>query len=294
MAGLVEDASWAVKKANALKIETQRGVKVLFLWTESAASCSFATAPMADHSPRFCSSARVRWSTSTGLMQYITQPQSPLLQNIAVREYPIPPSFLVSGLTAPMSFVIRLSGGWLQHLEGSVWVRRWFVIRDSFLLCCALPNSLMQFCSCILSPAFPTRDKSWIADNNREDVMPATTTGKPVNRRFVLPLGGVIVAYHKTVKQFSFSLQIYSGGELKHEFIFAADSEPIMNVWMEVLYVSTGKELPGYETENQRAALEVTPHQHLHSPTQPTSCFPLHVDSVTYPLNAIFTPSPDH
>ena len=41
-------------------------------------------------------------------------------------------------------------------------------------------------------------------------------------------------AYHKTTKSFSFSLQIINSGELKYEFIFAAESEAIMNVWMEV------------------------------------------------------------
>ena len=29
-------------------------------------------------------------------------------------------------------------------------------------------------------------------------------------------------------------MQIIHAGELKHEFIFAAESEAIMNVWMEV------------------------------------------------------------
>ena len=53
-------------------------------------------------------------------------------------------------------------------------------------------------------------------------------------RRFVLPLVGVVVAYHKTTKPFSFSLQIMHAGELKHEFVFAAESEAIMHVWMEV------------------------------------------------------------
>ena len=62
------------------------------------------------------------------------------------------------------------------------------------------------------------------------------TDGKPVSRRFVLPLVGVVVAYHKTTKNFSFSLQIMNSGELKHEFVFAAESESIMNVWMEVRY----------------------------------------------------------
>jgi hypothetical protein len=60
------------------------------------------------------------------------------------------------------------------------------------------------------------------------------TDGKPAHRRFVLPLVGVVVAYHKTTKNFSFSLQIMHAGELKHEFVFAAESEAIMNVWMEV------------------------------------------------------------
>jgi len=182
MAGVVEDASWAVKKANALRIETRRGVKVLLICETSI-----------EHKHWFDA---IYYATTVSTLAEYCSP---------------------------------LSGGWLQHLEGQVWVRRWFVIQDSFLLCY----------------------------NSREDVTPATTTGKPVNRRFVLPLGGVIVAYHKTVKPFSFSLQIYSGGELKHEFVFAADSEPIMNVWMEVLYVSTGKELPGFEEESERAALEL-------------------------------------
>lgn len=42
------------------------------------------------------------------------------------------------------------------------------------------------------------------------------------------------MAYHKTTKPFSFSLQIMHAGELKHEFVFAAESEAIMHVWMEV------------------------------------------------------------
>lgn len=92
---------------------------------------------------------------------------------------------------------------------------------------------------------------------SREDVNPATTSGAPVNRRFVLPLGGSVIAYHKTVMPFSFSVQIFSAGELKNEFILAAASEPIMNVWMEVLYVSTGKELPGLEDEEGAVALDV-------------------------------------
>mmetsp|Transcript_29366 Transcript_29366/g.46087 ORF Transcript_29366/g.46087 Transcript_29366/m.46087 type:complete len:279 (-) Transcript_29366:18-854(-) len=122
-----------------------------------------------------------------------------------------------------------LSGGWLNFLEEDVWVKRWFLIRDSFLLCY----------------------------NSREDVTPATTSGKPINRRFVLPLRGLLLAYHKTVKPHSFSLQVMQGGEISHEFIFAADSEPIMNVWMEVLYVSTGKELPGFDEDDDKAALEL-------------------------------------
>ena len=56
---------------------------------------------------------------------------------------------------------------------------------------------------------------------------------------------------------FSFSVQMFTAGELKNEFIFAAASEPIMNVWMEVLYVSTGKELPGLEDEGGEVALEI-------------------------------------
>jgi hypothetical protein len=88
-------------------------------------------------------------------------------------------------------------------------------------------------------------------------VNPATTSGAPVNRRFVLPLSGAVIAYHKTVMPFSFSVQMFAAGELKNEFIFAAASEPIMNVWMEVLYVSTGKELPGLEDEEGEVALEI-------------------------------------
>eukprot|EP00282_Hemiselmis_andersenii_P037962 CAMPEP_0169429634 /NCGR_PEP_ID=MMETSP1042-20121227/1970_1 /TAXON_ID=464988 /ORGANISM="Hemiselmis andersenii, Strain CCMP1180" /LENGTH=297 /DNA_ID=CAMNT_0009539895 /DNA_START=23 /DNA_END=913 /DNA_ORIENTATION=- len=122
-----------------------------------------------------------------------------------------------------------LSGGWLHFYEDKTWVRRWFMIKDSFLMCY----------------------------KSREDVTPANTSGAPVKRRFVLPLGGSVIAYHKTTMPFSFSVQLFSGGELKNEFIFAAASEPIMNVWMEVLYVSTGKELPGVQEDTGDLAVLV-------------------------------------
>eukprot|EP00960_Hanusia_phi_P044161 756497-Hanusia_phi.AAC.1 len=41
------------------------------------------------------------------------------------------------------------------------------------------------------------------------------------------------------------SIQMYSNGELQNETVLAAESEAIMHVWMEVLYVSTGREVPG-------------------------------------------------
>ena len=89
------------------------------------------------------------------------------------------------------------------------------------------------------------------------------TDGKPVSRRFVLPLVGVVVAYHKTTKNYSFSLQIMHSGELKHEFIFAAESEAIMNVWMEVRtgfmdYVPVlAKSTVGHSREFRTGALRI-------------------------------------
>lgn len=87
------------------------------------------------------------------------------------------------------------------------------------------------------------------------------TDGKPVSRRFVLPLVGVVVAYHKTTKNYSFSLQIMHSGELKHEFIFAAESEAIMNVWMEVrtgfVHFVLAESTVGHSREFRTGALRI-------------------------------------
>jgi len=193
----------------------------------------------------------MHWSTSSGSMRSTTAQPSPRSLNTALRAPPprpqTPPAsrhdravaqwrLRPSSRPSPAALAPtargaprRLSGGWLHYQENKKWSRRWFLIRDSFLLCY----------------------------DSREDVTPATASGKPINRRFVLPLGGLVVAYHKTVKDFSFSLQNLQAGELKHEFVFAAESEAIMNVWMEVLFVSTGRELPGLQDDEDRAALEV-------------------------------------
>lgn len=60
------------------------------------------------------------------------------------------------------------------------------------------------------------------------------------------------MAYHKTTKPFSFSLQIIHAGELKHEFIFAAESEAIMHVWMEVRGGRVGERDRGREGGRDR------------------------------------------
>jgi hypothetical protein len=59
-----------------------------------------------------------------------------------------------------------------------------------------------------------------------------------------------MLAYHKTSQPYSFSIQMRQMGEIKAEFVFAAASEAVMNVWMEALYVSMGNTLPEeiYET----------------------------------------------
>ena len=182
MGGFVKDASWQMKRANCLEVESDSHRKVYFICENSL-----------QHQQWF--DALYYGTTVSTLAEYCSP----------------------------------LSGGWLYFFENNRWSRRWFMIRDSFLLCY----------------------------NSREDVTPVTTDGKPVNRRFVLPLVGVVVAYHKTTKNYSFSLQIMSMGELKHEFIFAAESEAIMNVWMEVLYVSTGRDLPDFANEDNENAFDL-------------------------------------
>jgi hypothetical protein len=65
---------------------------------------------------------------------------------------------------------------------------------------------------------------------------------------------GAMLAYHKTSQPYSFSVQMRQMGEIKAEFVFAAASEAVMNVWMETLYVSMGNSLPEeiYDTVSGR------------------------------------------
>mmetsp|Transcript_39793 Transcript_39793/g.124998 ORF Transcript_39793/g.124998 Transcript_39793/m.124998 type:complete len:305 (-) Transcript_39793:295-1209(-) len=121
-----------------------------------------------------------------------------------------------------------LTGGWLfykskQARQKPMWARKWFVIEDTFLVCY----------------------------EKREDANPLLNSGEDLKKVFVLPLSGAVIAYHKTDKYYSFSIQMYSHGELQNETVLAAESEAIMNVWMEVLYVSTGREVPGLTLDNE-------------------------------------------
>eukprot|EP00287_Rhodomonas_sp_CCMP768_P008431 CAMPEP_0196726260 /NCGR_PEP_ID=MMETSP1091-20130531/7582_1 /TAXON_ID=302021 /ORGANISM="Rhodomonas sp., Strain CCMP768" /LENGTH=356 /DNA_ID=CAMNT_0042068661 /DNA_START=29 /DNA_END=1096 /DNA_ORIENTATION=- len=119
-----------------------------------------------------------------------------------------------------------LSGGWLKLKEGNIFVKRWFVIKDSFLLCY----------------------------HTREDMNKLRAGGK-TKRKFVLPLVGAVLAYYKSPEPFSFAIQLRQHGEMSGEFVLAASSQTVMNVWMEVLYVSMGNELPQFKEETDHVAV---------------------------------------
>jgi len=60
---------------------------------------------------------------------------------------------------------------------------------------------------------------------------------------------------------YSFSIEMRQAGEVIAQFVFAAPSEAVLNVWMEVLYVSMGNVLPenDFATAADRAALSLDP-----------------------------------
>ena len=88
MGGEVKDASWEVKRANAVMIETDVGKKYYLVCDNSL-----------EHQQWF--DALYYGTTVSTLAEYCSP----------------------------------LSGGWLYFFEHKKWTRRWFMIRDSFLLC---------------------------------------------------------------------------------------------------------------------------------------------------------------
>ena len=88
MGGEVKDASWEVKRANAVMIETDVGKKYYLVCDNTL-----------EHQQWF--DALYYGTTVSTLAEYCSP----------------------------------LSGGWLYFYEHKRWTRRWFMIRDSFLLC---------------------------------------------------------------------------------------------------------------------------------------------------------------
>ncbi|EKX48925.1 hypothetical protein GUITHDRAFT_136551 [Guillardia theta CCMP2712] len=165
--GTIEDASWELKLANALRVTTESGKVFVFVCTDSK-----------EHRQWFDA---IYYSTT---------------------------------LTRLAEYASPLTGSWLFYMDKGKFQKHWFVIKDSFLLCY----------------------------EKRED-MTMVNDGKLTKRKFVLPLNGAVLAYYKSHMPYSFCIQMWVHGELRSEFVLAAQSEAVMHVWMEVLYTSMGNKI---------------------------------------------------
>ena len=146
----------------------------------------------------------VSWETKTGNALRITTSDGKrhlfICTNAAEHRQWFDALYYATTLSLLAEYCSPLSGGWLAQLEKGVFVKRWFVVKDAFLLC------------------YDAREDM----NNRRD-------GQMTGRRFVLPLTGAMLSYYKTsMAAYTFSIQMLQMGEVKAEFVFAAASEAVM------------------------------------------------------------------